>query len=76
MINEKEYQERFTKGFNEGYLLSRFEPQVYEQVMQKADSDNPYFRGMSDGHRKHEREVFESNLRNSRRLNEQLKPKM
>ena len=73
MMNDKEYEALYLKGFNDGYLLSRFKPDLYNKISKAGDNDQPYFNGLQQGHRQVQRELFQQNLKNSRRLNEQLK---
>lgn len=76
MKDEKIYQEQFTKGFNDGYLMGKYEPELYEKVKKPEKIEQPYFSGLDKGYRQCQREMFLANLKNSRKLNEQLKPRM
>lgn len=75
MMNEKEYEALYLKGFNDGYLLSRFKPDLYNKISKAGDNEQPYFNGLQQGHRQVQRELFQQSLKDSRRLNEQLKHK-
>lgn len=73
MMKEKDYEALYTQGYNQGYLLSRFEPDLYKKVIQAGNTEQPYFKGMQQGHQQCQRELFLANLKNSRKLNEQMK---
>lgn len=75
MTNDKEYEALYAKGFNDGYLLSKFKPDLYRQISTAGDKDQPYFTGLQQGHRQVQREVFLQSLKDSRQLNEELKHK-
>ncbi|HEY1011008.1 MAG TPA: hypothetical protein VGE58_12895 [Daejeonella sp.] len=78
MTNDKEYEALYAKGFNDGYLLSKYKPDLYRQISTTGNAEHPYFNGLQQGHRQVERELFLQSLQDSRQLNEELKhkPKM
>lgn len=75
MMNDKEYEALYVKGFNDGYLLSRFEPDLYKKISNAGDKEQPYFNGLQQGHRQVQKELFRQSLNDSRQLNEELKRK-
>jgi|GEM_PF-1971679 len=75
-MDEKQYELLLSKGYSNGYLLSRFEPELYTKIVSGCDESKPYFAGMIMGQKAAEREMFLENLTNTRKINEQLKPKM
>lgn len=73
----QQYEEQFNKGYNDGYLLSRFEPDTLKIVMDNPEKDSPYFKGVTSGKTKHEHDLFLENRQKSRAINEQVrKPRM
>lgn len=75
-MDDKQQEQQYTNGYNNGYILSRFEPQLYKQVTAHCDSDKPYFKGMIEGHKAHEQELFLKNLEQSRKVRGEARPKM
>lgn len=76
-MEEKKYEELYTKGFNEGYLISRFEPELSKKIANAPDTDNPYLKGLFAGKTTHERELFLQNLEKSRAVSRDVhRPKM
>lgn len=74
-MENQEFEQKYIDGYNNGYLLSRFEPALYKQISSQCDKEQPYFQGMIEGHRAHEQELFLKNLEHSRQLRQQMKPK-
>ena len=75
-MEDKEFEQRISDGYNNGYLLSRFEPTLYKQLTNNCDKEQPYFKGMIEGHRVHEQEIFLKGLQHSKQMQEQSKPRM
>lgn len=76
MDDDKVYEQKLTKGFNDGYLLSRFDPDLYKQIMRDANKEHPYFKGMVAGQVEVQKEVFRQMLQQSRQKPQERKPKM
>lgn len=55
----EEQEEKYTKGFNNGYLLARHEPELAAKLMANPNEQNPYFRGLVGGRAQYEQEVKE-----------------
>jgi len=49
----------YLKGFNNGYLLARHEPELAAQLMANPNGDNAYFKGLAGGKEQYEKEVRE-----------------
>ena len=76
-MEEKKYEQLYTKGFNEGYLISRFEPELAKKITKASDDENPYRKGLFAGKTCHERELFMQNLEKSRAVSKEVnRPKM
>ena len=76
-MDEKQKDARFTKGYNEGYLLSRFEPDLLKKITQKSKEYDPRFEGITAGRRAHERELFLEKLQKSRAMQQWIRrPRM
>lgn len=65
-MEDQEKEQRYTNGFNDGYLLSRFEPQLMEKIGKQSMEGNPYFEGMTAGSRLYQQEKFLQQLEKSR----------
>jgi hypothetical protein len=69
MIEGKE--QLFAKGFNQGYLLARYEPDILTSVLKNNNPINSYFSGLSFGKKEFEIEQATSEiskLRNSKKI--------
>ena len=51
--------EQYTKGFNNGYLLARHEPELAAKLAANPNEQNPFFRGIAGGKAQYEKEVKE-----------------
>lgn len=63
---EQEKEQRYTNGFNDGYLLSRFEPKLMEKISKQSMEGNAYFEGMTAGSKVYQQESFLQQLKESR----------
>lgn len=48
MTNEIEYNDNYLKGFNNGYILSKYSPELAEKLSQ-VKSESPRMEGFRDG---------------------------
>lgn len=48
-------EQTYTKGFNDGYLLSQHDPELLAQIL-KTKSSNEYLKGVSSGKKQHDKE--------------------
>jgi hypothetical protein len=48
---------QYLKGFNNGYFLSKHEPDVMAKIVVHANDHNEYFKGLVSGKQEYEREV-------------------
>lgn len=55
----EEQEQLYTKGFNNGYLLARHEPELATKLSASPNEQNPYFRGLVFGKQEYEKEVRE-----------------
>lgn len=51
--------QHYIKGFNNGYLLAKHEPQLIAQLAANPNDENPYFKGLVAGKGEYEKEVRE-----------------
>ncbi len=76
-MEDSQFEEQFTKGYNNGYLLSHYEPGLMNKLSLSGGDENPYIKGMGEGKRAHERELFLENVEKSRAMTQENKrPKM
>lgn len=75
-MEDKEYEKQYAAGYNNGYLLSRFEPMLFKDVLKRPDSEDPFSIGVKDGGLKHEHDLVLENIQKSRAMTKQNKPKM
>lgn len=47
---------KLIKGFNAGYQLSKYEPDLFKLIIKKAQSSDPYFQGLLLGGQEYDRE--------------------
>ncbi len=59
MEQELNVDPQYLKGFNNGYLLSKHEPELAAQLSQNPNEHNPYFQGLMGGKAQYDREVNE-----------------
>jgi len=64
--NEKKY----IVGFNNGYLIARYHPDLFEKLEKNLDSKNEYLQGLLFGKREHE--VEKNNLKLKSKLENKL----
>lgn len=75
-MDNKEHDQLFTEGYNSGYILSKYEPQLFKKVLTSSNAQNVYFSGMQAGGQAHATELFRESVQKSRALTEGHKPKM
>ena len=46
----------FIKGFNNGYLLAKHEPELVNKLIKNPANDNEYMKGLAFGHEEYEME--------------------
>lgn len=49
----------YLKGFNNGYLLAKHEPELAAQLTANPNDHNPYFKGLVCGKQEYDREARE-----------------
>lgn len=47
---------QYLKGFNNGYLLSKHDPNLAAQLTAQPNDQNEYFKGLTAGKKEYERE--------------------
>lgn len=55
----EEQDKLYTKGFNNGYLLAKHEPEIAAKLTASPNEQNHYFRGLIFGKQEYEKEVRE-----------------
>jgi hypothetical protein len=58
--------EKYLKGFNSGYLLSKHDPELLDKLL-KSPNDNEYIKGMNMGKKQHDREKLLEQLKQSQK---------
>ena len=56
---EEQEQQRYIKGFNNGYLLAKHEPELASQLSAHPNDHNPYFKGLVAGKGQYDKETRE-----------------
>lgn len=56
-------EEQFIKAFNAGYQMSKHDPALLAQILQKADPEQEYIKAMLLGKKEHDREKVLQKLR-------------
>lgn len=51
----------FTKGYNAGYLLAKFKPELATLVIKDLQASNDYNKGLVQGHKEFRKERVKSN---------------
>lgn len=74
-MNETHEEDQYIKGYNEGYLISRFDPDTAKKILNDDAEGNPYIEGLVAGKSAHERELFKEHLQKVRADTAQLKPR-
>jgi len=75
-MENKEQEQLYTEGYNNGYLLNRFEPELYKKLMEGQQDKNIYFEGMREGGKAQAAELFLENLQKGRDMSEKPGPRM
>ena len=55
----EQQEQQFIKGFNDGYLLAKHEPEIAAQLAKTPNESNGYFSGLIGGKDQYELEVRE-----------------
>jgi len=55
-------ENQYIEGFNNGYLLSKYEPQLLQKISPNLQASNQYLDGLLEGKQQQEREVFKKSL--------------
>lgn len=55
----EEQEQLYTKGFNNGYLLAKHEPELAAQLTAKSNDHSAYFKGLTGGKDQYEKEARE-----------------
>ena len=58
-MNAQEQEQQYIKGFNNGYLLSKHEPDLAAQLTANPNDHSEYFKGLVSGKQEYEKEVRE-----------------
>lgn len=56
-------EQQFIKGFNNGYLLAKHEPELVEKLLISKNENNEYYKGISEGKKQHEIEKVRARLK-------------
>jgi len=54
-----EQEELFSRGFNNGYLIAKYEPELASKLNFPDDDKNTYIKGLSGGKKQYEQEMRE-----------------
>ena len=56
---EQKIDPHYLKGFNNGYLLAKHEPELAKQLSAHQNDHNPYFKGLVAGKGQYDKEARE-----------------
>lgn len=59
----EEQEEKYKKGFNNGYLLAQHEPELLNKIIKERNPGNEYFSGLLSGRKEYEREKMKTQLK-------------
>lgn len=45
----EEQEKQFIKGFNNGYFIAKYQPDLFEKLEKISNPDNEYFQGLLSG---------------------------
>ena len=71
----EDQEKLYAKGFNNGYLLSRYEPTLLNQIVRSNNSHNEYFQGLVSGSKEHILENSQDRLNDLTNIRNQAKDK-
>lgn len=54
-MDDKIYEEKYQKGFNSGYMIAKFSPELSESII-KTEKDSAYLEGFVDAHQMYQLE--------------------
>jgi hypothetical protein len=54
--NTKEEEQTYVKGFNNGFKLAKFQPELFARIKDSLNPDKEYDRGLIEGSQQWERE--------------------
>lgn len=65
MIDEEEPSPEYLKGFNHGCLMSKYEPDLLNKLLQPQSNNLPteYSRAMQQGKEQHQREMLMAEMK-------------
>ena len=64
---------QFIKGFNGGYLLEQYEPDMLATVLKNLDLSDDFLQGLSDGQKEYQQERIRTELKKLSHLRDQGK---
>lgn len=66
-------EQQFIKGFNNGYLLAKHEPQLLKQLLTINRDNNEYLKGVASGKKEHDLEKVRSRFKKEVKVKEQTR---
>lgn len=63
-------ESQFIRGFNCGYVLARFEPQLLISVLDNIQSNTSFVNGIKLGQVEYQQELFKGRIQEINQLNE------
>lgn len=63
-------KEQYTKGFNQGYNLKKYHPNLYQRLMSAMHGENFYKESLADGAKQFEKEELQKQLKTKLDLQE------
>lgn len=60
----------YLKGFNNGYIVAKEQPQAFNELMKSKNIDSQYFKGVKAGGREYLKDKFKEDLQRDRQQRE------
>tara|TARA_R110002020_G_scaffold304454_1_gene520195 strand:- start:424 stop:660 length:237 start_codon:yes stop_codon:yes gene_type:complete len=55
---EEKISEKYVKGFNDGYIISKHEPELMEKLLESEIPDQEYKKALEAGERQNQKEML------------------
>lgn len=56
-------EEKFTKGFNSGYLLEKNDPERFKLIVEGTSGNSDYIEGLKEGSREYKMEIYQQRMK-------------
>lgn len=63
---DMETSKKYLEGFNSGYLLRKFKPELSASILKNLEANSDYSKGLIDGNREYEQELDKEILKGAK----------